>query len=205
MLAGHIVPGYFAAVASQPSWKPEWGTQRRTALWVAAIASTILPDFDVIYNVLFRGVINHNVLWTHSLFLYLAIAALWVALRWSGRWLYATVVVGLFAVGGLSHLLLDAITHGTPLFYPISMFVVGLPPQRVVEGGFWAYITDPIFVLEPVALMLVALHWISCRRLSPTTRRILKGAVVTVSVLLVGAYVLLLPTLQHWVEPMMSP
>ena len=82
-------------------------------LWGAALGSTILPDTDVFYNVLFRGFINHSVLWTHSLFVYLTIGLVWLLLSKMGRWPYLQMLIGLTAIGGLSHLVLDVIAHGT--------------------------------------------------------------------------------------------
>jgi hypothetical protein len=160
MLGAHLVPGYFAAVKSQPHWSQEWSKSQRILLWTVALASTVIPDLDVIYNALFRGFINHSVLWTHSLFPYLCVGLCWWLLNRTGRWPYLQMWIGLMTIGGLSHLSLDVIVHGTPLFYPISLTMVGAAPLRVVEGGFWAYVTDPIFLLEPLLLTLATVHWI---------------------------------------------
>jgi len=160
MLVAHIVPGYFAAAKSQSHWKPEWSRGQRALLWATALASTVVPDLDVVYNALFRGFFNHNVLWTHSLFVYLGIGLLWWVLRYVERCSYLSTLMGLVAVGGLSHLALDIIAHGTPLLYPVSMVMIGIAPARVVEGGVWAYLTDPIFLLEPSAMTLAFVHWI---------------------------------------------
>ena len=69
MLIAHLVPGYFAAVQSKPNWRPEWRRSQRIILWSVAIGSTVLPDLDVIYNTLFRGFINHSILWTLTIIL----------------------------------------------------------------------------------------------------------------------------------------
>jgi hypothetical protein len=160
MLGAHLVPGYFATVKSQSRWSQEWSEPQRILLWAAAIGSTVIPDLDVIYNTLFRGFINHSVLWTHSLFPYISIGLCWWLLYRSGRWPYWQMLLGLTTVGGLSHLALDVIAHGTPLFYPLSSVMIGAAPHCVVEGGFLAYVTDPIFLLEPLLLTLAAVHWI---------------------------------------------
>ncbi|MDX1995802.1 MAG: metal-dependent hydrolase, partial [bacterium] len=131
MLIAHLVPGYFAAIQTQPHWQPEWGKTRHALLWGAAFASTFVPDLDVIYNVLFRGFFNHSTLWTHSLFPHLGLAVLWWVLYRFRRFAYLRMLVGLAALGGLSHLLLDVISHGTPLFYPLSLVMVGAPSERV--------------------------------------------------------------------------
>ena len=168
MLVAHLVPGYFAAAKSQPRWKPEWNVGQRALLWAAALGSTVVLDLDVIYNAAFRGFINHSTLWTHSLFVHLGVALGWWLLRRIGRWPYLQTLVGLIAVGGLSHLALDVIAHSTPLLYPVSLVMFGFPPKRVVEGGFWAYVTDPIFLLEPFLLTLATVHWTPSRK--PTRR-----------------------------------
>ncbi|HXV42425.1 MAG TPA: metal-dependent hydrolase [Anaerolineae bacterium] len=160
MLGAHLVPGYFAAVKSKSQWNWEWSEPQRILLWTVALGSTVIPDLDVIYNTLFRGFINHSVLWTHSLFPHLCVGLCWWLLYRTGRWPYLQTLVGLMVTGGLSHLALDVIAHGTPLFYPISLTMVGAAPVRVVEGGFWTYVTDPIFLLEPLLLTLAAVHWI---------------------------------------------
>ena len=150
MLIAHLAPGYFAVVKSQPSWNPGWNKNQRFLLWAVALGSTVAPDIDVIYNTFFQGFINHSTLWTHSLIPYLGIGLVWLILRDVKRWPFLQTLVGLIAVGGLSHLVLDVIAHGTPLVYPYSLIMIGLPPTRVVEGGIWAYLTDPIFIFEPL-------------------------------------------------------
>ncbi len=170
MLIAHLVPGYFVAVKSQPQWEPNWNTEQRALLWTAALASTVIPDLDVLYNALFRGFINHSTLWTHSLFLHSSIVIVWWLLRRVGRWSYVQTLAGLVAIGGVSHLVLDAISHGTPLLYPVSLAMFGFLPERVVEGGLWAYLTDPVFLLEPLLLTLMAMHWILNRKLMRQVR-----------------------------------
>lgn len=157
MLIAHLVPGYFAAATLEPD--PEWSITQRRLLWTVALGSTVIPDTDVIYNVVFRGFVNHSVLWTHSLFVYVGIGLLWWILRRADRWSYWRAIVGLVAVGGLSHLALDMIAHNTPLLYPFSMCMFGIAPDRVVEGGISAYLTDPIFLLEPLLFLFAFAHW----------------------------------------------
>ena len=159
MLLAHLVPGYFAAALSQPRWQSHWRTEQRALLWAVALGSTFAPDLDVIYNLLFRGFINHSLLWTHSLWPQLSLGVLWWLLWRTGRWPYLQTLLWLAVIGGLSHLVLDVIVHGTPLFYPLSLAMIGYPPARVVVGGFWAYITDPIFLGEPLLWTLLIIHW----------------------------------------------
>ena len=197
MLVAHLVPGYFAAAKSQPQWSPKWSTNQRILLWVTALGSTVAPDLDVIYNALFRGFINHSVLWTHSLFVYLGIGLIWWLLNHVHRWSYLRTLIGLVVIGGLSHLVLDVISHGTPLLYPLSMMMFGAAPEHVVEIGFWAYVTDPIFLLEPLLLTLAAMHW-SISQKSKSTRFRKLAVVVLLSglVLFSGVFLLSLPILQ---------
>ncbi|MBI5305118.1 MAG: hypothetical protein HY868_23505 [Chloroflexi bacterium] len=198
MLAAHLVPGYFAAVHSQSQWHPEWSHNRRVALWSAAIFSTFAPDLDVIYNGLFRGFFNHSTLWTHSIFVHSAIVLGWLLLRRIGRWHYFQTLVGLAAIGGVSHLLLDVIAHGTTLLYPLSLRVFVAPfAVRVLEGGFLAYVTDPIFLAEPILSTLALAHWIAQRRIAPRFKNaILVGLVGGLAVFTV-AFLLMIPTLQN--------
>lgn len=79
---------------------------------------------------------------------------------------YLAWCLGLIAMGGFSHILLDAIAHNTPMFYPLSMHMVGIAPESVVEGGISAYIQHPLFMLEIVLWGTVLVHWAYQRRLS---------------------------------------
>lgn len=159
MLLAHVVPGYLAASASRRHWKGNWSHTQERTLWFIAIASTVAPDADVIYNTLVRGFMNHSLLWTHSLFPYLALAIAWLVLRRLQRWPFLQMAVGLAAVGGASHLLLDVIVHGTPLLYPLSLQMFGWPPRQIVEQGVRGYVTHPLFLLEPLLLGTAVWHW----------------------------------------------
>lgn len=159
MLLAHIVPGYFAASLSRSHWQVDWFRKRRSILWVTAIASTVAPDIDVIYNILVRGFINHSVLWTHSLFPYLGLGLMWYVLYRKKYWPFLQMIIGLAALGGFSHLLLDVVAHGTPLLYPFSMTMFGWPPQQIIADGLWGYLTHPLFLLEPLLISSAILHW----------------------------------------------
>ena len=197
MLAAHLIPGYFAAIKSQPNWKSEWSKTQRILLWTTAMGSTIAPDIDVIYNVLFRGFFNHSTLWTHSLFLYLGIGLIWWLLYYIKKVSFLQVTLGLIVEGGLSHLILDVIAHNTPLLYPFSMTMFGMPPARVVEGGILAYLTDPIFLLEPLASILVVWHWMLQRNFYRKQVRTVILTVVSVSFILFAVgFLWFLPDLQ---------
>lgn len=197
VLVAHIVPGYFAAIQSKPYWQPSWSSRQRALLWMVAVGSPVAPDLDVIYNVLFRGFSNHSTLWTHSLFVHVIPLLVWWILQRIGRWPYLQTLMWLAAIGGLSHLLLDVIAHSTPLLYPFSMTMFGIPPQRVVEGGVWAYLTDPIFLFEPCLLTLAAIHWAKHHLHDQRTQRAVLVILVTgLSAFIVG-FLLLLPILQE--------
>lgn len=157
MLIAHLVPGYLAAATLESD--SEWSITQHRLIWATALGSTVLPDADVIYNAMFRGFVNHSILWTHSLFVYVGIGLLWWLLRRADRWPYGRVLFGLVAVGGLSHLALDMIAHNTPLLYPLSIRMFGIAPTRVVEGGIRAYLTDPIFLFEPLLFLFAFAHW----------------------------------------------
>ena len=197
MLIAHLVPGYFAAIKSQQNWSPDWNRSQHTLLWAVAIGSTVAPDVDVIYNTLFRGFVNHSTLWTHSLIPYLGIGLLWWLLRHTKKWPFLRTLVGFIVIGGLSHLILDVIAHGTPLLYPISLKMFGMPPARVVEGGIWAYLTGPIFLLEPLALTLLFCHWINNQNLTPRVRTVALALIVVSFIFFAIAFLWFLPDMQE--------
>lgn len=199
MLVAHLVPGYFAAAKSQPYWKLEWSRKQQLALWIAAVGSTVIPDLDVIYNALFRGFFNHSTLWTHSLFPYLGLVCFWWLICSIGRWPYLRTMIGLIILGGLSHLVLDVLSHGTPLLYPFSLHMVGAPSSRVLEGGIWAYLTDPIFLMEPLLITLAVGHWIvEHRKTTPKLKKIMLIGLVSGLAAFTLTFLLLLPALQYF-------
>jgi hypothetical protein len=200
MLIAHVVPGYFAAIESQGRWQPQWNRRQRTLLWIVAFGSTIAPDLDVIYNVLFHGFINHSTLWTHSLFVHLSVLIVFLLLKQVKHWPFVQMLIWLTAVGGLSHLLLDVISHGTPLLYPVSVAMIGIPPARVVQGGLWAYVTDPVFLFEPCLLGLGAMHWIRHHVYNQQAQRVcLVMLTVGLGIFLTG-FVLWLPVFRRMVS-----
>lgn len=79
-------------------------------------------------------------------------------LRCFGLWPYLQTMLGLAALGGLSHVALDLMAHGTPLFYPLTMLGAGPPPPT--DTGItrvWNYIRRPVSLLE--GLMLAVFLW----------------------------------------------
>jgi hypothetical protein len=203
MLAAHLVPGYFVTEQSQSAWKPEWTPRQKALLWVVGLGSTIVPDLDVIYNAVFRGFINHSLLWTHSVFVYMALGFLYI-LPVLKRWPYLRMVLGLITAGGLSHIALDIVGHGTPLLYPFSMIFVGVAPTRVVEGGIWAYLTGPLFLVEPFLLSLAVIHWAWKLPKSNRFRAMVIFTTVVGLIAFVASFLILLPQLQSIVEPMIG-
>ncbi len=191
MLAAHLVPGYLMAAKSQSTWKSEWTGKQRALLWAVALGSTVAPDIDVVRNVLFNGFLNHSVLWTHSIFVYLGLGLLWLTLHNLEYGSFLKTAVGLATVGGFSHLLLDIVAHGTPLLYPVSMMIFGIAPARVVEGGFSAYITDPIFLLEPLFFGLAIIHWAHHRNIAPRFKKLILATTTSGLVLFAVAFILL--------------
>jgi membrane-bound metal-dependent hydrolase YbcI (DUF457 family) len=188
MLLAHLVPGYFAASVTQSHWRPEWTPVQRGLLWTAALVSTFAPDLDVIYNATFRRFFNHSTLWTHSLFPHLAIALCWLVLHRIRRWPYVEMFIGLVAIGGLSHLLLDVIAHGTPLLYPLSLQMIGAPPRVVVEGGLRAYLTHPIILLEPLLFLGAAIHFVWRSSMSQSARIMVSAGLVSSFCLFAAAF-----------------
>lgn len=205
MLAAHLVPGYFAAMWSQAEWNPQWTRKQRIALWAAALASTAAPDLDVVYNTVFRGFIGHTIVWTHGIFPYLGLALVSWLIGQSGRGLYVRTFIGLVALGGLSHVLLDAIAHGTTVFYPLSSQMFGSSSVRELEKGLWPYLTDPIFLLEPLLITLALAHWIAYRlQAARESKKVALVALVLAWIGFSATYLLLLPRLQHFEDPFPS-
>ncbi len=198
MLLAHLAPGYFAAAHARPGWEPDWGRAKRSLLWTVALGSTIAPDLDVIYSVLFRGVFHHTTLWTHSVFVYIPVGVIWWALARMGRHPYLRALIGLIAVGGASHLLLDVASHGTPLLYPFTLTMFGWPPARVLAGGLRAYVTDPIFLAEPALLALAAAHWVVASQPAPWVRRLVLWGLGCGLGAFTAAFLVALPRLQQW-------
>jgi hypothetical protein len=103
----------------------------------------------------------------------------------------------LLGIGWGSHLVLDMVVHRTPLFYPLSDVMMGYAPARVYEGGLFYYLTDPIFLLEPLLFAVAACHWLVVHT-EKGKRRVL-GLVGIVSAFMLGslAFLLALPMLQN--------
>ena len=200
MLIAHLVPGYFAASISARSWPSTWGKVRRVALWSVALGATFVPDLDVIYNTTFRHFVNHSLLWTHCLFTYMAVGMLWLLVWRIGRWPYAQTLLSLCFCGGISHLALDVISHGTPLFYPLSKQLIGVPSERVLQYGVIGYLTDPIFLLEPLLLGFAAGHWALTRIRSTQARGFMLAGLCGVYVVFSSAFVFTLPVIQRMVD-----
>jgi membrane-bound metal-dependent hydrolase YbcI (DUF457 family) len=200
LLIAHVVPGYFAAAHLQTPWEQVWSKRQRTVLWAVALISTVAPDFDTLYNGFFRDYVGHSLPWTHSIFVYLSAVLLWWLLGRTRRWPYLRTLVGLVAIGGLSHLFLDVVSHGTRLLYPVSSVFIGAPSPRVSEGGYLEYLTDPIFLAEPLLLAAAAAHWIIHRRLAPRITRWALVGLASVVIVFSADYLLWLPTLQRMVD-----
>lgn len=197
MLLAHIAPAYFAVEVSKSSWSLEWGPWQRATLWIVAVSSTIAPDTDVIVNVVTKGFAGHSTLWTHSVFPYLILALGYAMLKHAKIAPFLSICIGLMVVGGLSHLVLDVIAHGTPLLYPISPAMFGFPPSSVVEGGLVAYLTHPILLIELVLVGLAAAHWIANRGVSRRSRNIGLAVLFTCIGIAALTYIVLLPFLKN--------
>jgi hypothetical protein len=179
MLIGHLAPVGPIAAAVERHWRPEWPCWTRKLPWAAALVGCVLPDFDVVVNVLFTGVLHHLYYLPHSIFPYLAIFVLGVMLvRWRRARLAGWVVLAL-GMGALSHLSLDVISHGTVLFYPLWNGLVGWTFSRLDGRILVSYLHSPNFWLEPVVILAAAIWWL--RRYAFTWKKVwlaCKGEVV---------------------------
>jgi hypothetical protein len=86
--------------------------------------------------------------------------------------------------------------HRTPLFYPLNDMMIGFASERVYAGGFFYYVTDPIFLFEPFLFLLAAYHWIFTRTENGRHRHFWLGGVSAFFVLGSLAFLLMLPRLQ---------
>jgi len=89
------------------------------------------------------------------------------------------------------------------MLYPVSMMIFGIAPQRVIEGGVWAYLTDPIFLLEPLLFSVAILHWINHQDRVPHLKKIVYFVTVSTLLVFVTVFLLLLPVLQRAVLPLL--
>jgi hypothetical protein len=127
-------------------------------VWAAALAGSIFPDLDVIANVLLTGNCHHLYYLPHSILPYLPLLALgWLLSRRRGTRLAGWVVLT-FGIGILVHLLLDTVSHGTLLFYPLSRRMVGWTFPRAGETMLVSYLHSLNFWLEP-GVLVAALAW----------------------------------------------
>ena len=160
MLIGHLAPFGPIAAAVERRWDPEWPRWTRKLPWAAALAGCVFPDFDVIANTLFNGVLHHLYHLPHSIFPYLAVLIFGILLiRWHRARLVGWTVLA-FALGTLSHLLLDVVSHGTVLFYPLWNGLVGWTFARLDERVLVSYLHSPNFWLEPFVILIAASWWI---------------------------------------------
>jgi hypothetical protein len=170
MLIGHLAPVGPIAAAVERRWNPEWPSWTRKLPWAAALAGCVLPDLDVIVNTLFNGVLHHLYYLPHSIFPYLPVLILGVLLVRLHRTRLAGWTVLAFGVGVLSHLLLDAVSHGTVLLYPLWDGLVGWTFPRTDERILVSYFHSPHFWLEPAVILAAAIWWL--KRHASTWRRI---------------------------------
>jgi hypothetical protein len=83
-----------------------------------------------------------------------------------------------FCAGVFSHLFLDAISHGTVLFYPLWYGLVGWTYPRTGEHFLIAYIHSPHFWLEPAVLVLAGGWWVN-RYTRSQRKRLVRRKTVT--------------------------
>jgi hypothetical protein len=159
MLIGHLAPVGPIAAAVERRWRPEWPRWTRKLPWAATLTGCVLPDLDVIANTLFNGVLHHLYYFPHSIFPYLPVLVLGILLLRRQRTRLAGLTVLAFVLGALSHLLLDVISHGTVLFYPLWNGLVGWTFPRLDEHILVSYFHSPNFWLEPLVILAAAIWW----------------------------------------------
>ena len=76
---------------------------------------------------------------------------------------------------------------------------------RVLEGGFWAYITDPIFIAEPFLFTLALADWITQRKIKPQLKSALLIGLVSAFGVFTIAFLFFVPTWQNIVAQYSPP
>lgn len=163
MLVGHLAPiGPIASIVAQ-RWDPGWPRWTRALPWVAAAAGCVFPDLDIIANVVLNGLWFHLFHLPHSLLPYLPLVLVGAALaRWDVARPAGWTLLA-FCYGALSHLLLDAASHGTVLLYPLWNGLVGwtFPPAH--DNLLRSYVQSPNFWLEPLVILAALIWWLRKR------------------------------------------
>jgi len=161
MLIGHLAPFGPIAAAAERRWRPEWPRWTRALPWAAALTGCVFPDLDIVANILLNGNFWHVYYLPHSLFLYLPVLVVgWLLTRWRCTRLAGLTVLA-FGIGVLSHLLLDAVSHGTVLFYPLWNGLVGWTFPDTGKPILLAYLHSLNFWLEPAALVAAMIWWLA--------------------------------------------
>lgn len=176
MTIGHLAPFGPIAATAERHWRPAWPRWTRALPWAAALAGCLFPDLDVVANVLLTGRLLHMYYLPHSVLPYLPVVALgWLLSRWQ-RTRIAGLTVLTFGASNISHLLLDVVSHGTTLLYPLWPGLVGWTyPARTGESVFVAYLRSPNVLLEVGVLIAAAAWWL--RRHARVRRRVGGGAI----------------------------
>ena len=161
MVLGHLAPCGPIAAAVERSWRPEWPRWTHVLPWAAALAGCVFPDLDIIANILINGVSTHPCRWPHSAFPYLPVLIVgWLLVR-RERTRLAGLTVLTFEAAILSHLLLDTISHGAVLFYPLWNGAVGWTcPPRAGESVMMAYFHSPNVWLEVGVIAVAGVWWL---------------------------------------------
>jgi hypothetical protein len=160
MLVGHLAPIGPIAAAVARRWESKWPQWTRLLPWAAATVGCVFPDLDIIANVVFNGLWFHLYLMPHSVLPYLPLLLVAILLaRWHRARLVGWTLLA-FCYGVLSHLLLDAASHGTVLLCPLWNGPVGwtFPPTHHVL--LQSYVRSPNFWLEPGVMLAAAMWWL---------------------------------------------
>jgi hypothetical protein len=161
MMIGHLAPLGPVAVVVEHRWRPEWPRWTRALPWIASLVGCVFPDLDIIANILLNGTPLHLYFLPHSILPYLPVLALGWALSRRHRTRLVGLTILTFCAGVFSHLVLDAISHGTVLFYPLWYGLVGWTYPHTGEHFLIAYIRSPNFWLEPAVLILAGGWWLN--------------------------------------------
>lgn len=150
-----------------------------------AILSTKLVEFGINFAILlalmlfYRMMPTAQMLWLPVLVLYVAIAALTIALAG------AAINVYYRDVGQMLPVLLSLLMYASPVIYPLHLVQQKLLVQRA--AGDWSEILYTLFTANPLAGIIDAFQRVLLKGIAPDPQAILPGLVV-VAVLLPFSY-----------------
>lgn len=159
MFIAHIPAGYIIA-----NWYHRQGSAKLspkiTSLALSAILlGSVLPDFDLLYFYCFDGrQHNHHTYFPHLPSFWIAVFFPILAISCILKKRNFTYIAAGFALGILSHLMLDSIVGGIAWLHPFSDQLYHLTKVPARQGWWvWSFFLHWTFTLE-----LIVCFWAGC-------------------------------------------